>query len=55
MPLQAISIGSLLQTVPSDVLNQGKEIADAYRAPDDEDIRQAEELDPDLKQLESIL
>ncbi|XWS72381.1 hypothetical protein CRYUN_Cryun02cG0035400 [Craigia yunnanensis] len=25
----------LLQTVPSDVLNQGKEIADAYRVPEE--------------------
>ncbi|TYI17391.1 hypothetical protein ES332_A07G020600v1 [Gossypium tomentosum] len=49
------ALDSLLQTVPSDVLNQGKEIADAYRAPDDEDMKQPEELDPDLKQLESIL
>ncbi|XVF48750.1 hypothetical protein PTKIN_Ptkin03bG0214500 [Pterospermum kingtungense] len=47
------ALDSLLQTVPSDVLNQGKEIADAYRAPE-EDIK-PEELDPEMKQLESIL
>ena len=44
---------SLLQTVPSDVLNQGKEIADAYRGPE-EDVK-PEELDPEMKQLESLL
>ncbi|GMI89367.1 hypothetical protein like AT2G26340 [Hibiscus trionum] len=48
------ALDSLLQTVPSDVLNQGKEIADAYRAPD-EDFQQPQELDPEMKQLELIL
>ncbi|XVE97762.1 hypothetical protein REPUB_Repub03eG0046700 [Reevesia pubescens] len=47
------ALDSLLQTVPSDVLNQGKEIADAYRAPE-EDIK-PEEFDPEIKQLESLL
>ncbi|XP_022756379.1 uncharacterized protein LOC111304130 [Durio zibethinus] len=47
------ALDSLLQTVPSDVLNQGKEIADAYRAPE-EDIKPLE-LDPEMKQLESLL
>ncbi|OMO86474.1 hypothetical protein COLO4_21139 [Corchorus olitorius] len=47
------ALDSLLQTVPSDVLNQGKQIADAYRAPE-EDVK-PEELDPEMKQLESLL
>ncbi|XVF35267.1 hypothetical protein REPUB_Repub18cG0130900 [Reevesia pubescens] len=47
------ALDSLLQTVSSDVLNQVKEIADAYRAPE-EDI-EPEELDPEMKQLESLL
>ncbi|XWS26472.1 hypothetical protein CRYUN_Cryun26dG0035400 [Craigia yunnanensis] len=47
------ALDSLLQTVPSDVLNQGKEIADTYRAPE-EDFN-PEELDPEMKQLESLL
>lgn len=51
--LQSCFYYSLLQTVPSDVLNQGKEIADAYRAPED-DVK-PEELDPEIKQLESLL
>ncbi|KAL4304129.1 hypothetical protein GQ457_10G001680 [Hibiscus cannabinus] len=49
------ALDSLLQTVPSDVLNQGKEIADAYRAPDEQDLQQPPELDPEMKQLELIL
>ncbi|KAJ6330376.1 hypothetical protein OIU76_009063 [Salix suchowensis] len=44
---------SLLQTVPSDVLDKGKAVADAYRTP--EEGSGAEILDPELKQLESIL
>ena len=44
---------SLLKTVPSDVLEKGKAIADAYR--DSEDDAAGEALDPELKQLESIL
>ncbi|XP_021277645.1 uncharacterized protein LOC110411700 isoform X2 [Herrania umbratica] len=47
------ALDSLLQTVPSDVLNQGREVADAYRAPED-DVK-PDELDPDIKQLESLL
>jgi len=43
---------SLLQTVPSDVLSKGEVIADSYREPEDEETGS---LDPDLKQLESIL
>lgn len=45
---------SLLQTVPSDVLDKGKAVADAYRTPEEESSG-AEILDPELKQLESIL
>ncbi|KAJ7966359.1 Apicidin F synthase [Quillaja saponaria] len=43
---------SLLQTVPSDVLSKGKNVADSYRMPEDVE---SERLDPELKQLESIL
>ncbi|KAL1291051.1 hypothetical protein HN51_059594 [Arachis hypogaea] len=46
------AIDSLLQTVPSDVLSKGKVIADSYRDPAEVEI---ETLDPNLKQLESIL
>ncbi|XP_059644397.1 uncharacterized protein LOC132286148 isoform X2 [Cornus florida] len=46
------ALDSLLQTVPSDVLEQGKSIADAYRIP--EDVA-PEVSDPEIKQLESIL
>lgn len=44
---------SLLKTVPYDVLEKGRAIADAYREP--EDAAAPEILDPELKQLESIL
>lgn len=47
-----IALDSLLQTVPSDVLSKGKVIADSYL--DREDM-ETENLDPGLKQLESIL
>ncbi|CAK7352788.1 unnamed protein product [Dovyalis caffra] len=47
------ALESLLQTVPSDVLDKGKAVADAYRTP--EENSEAEILDPELKQLESIL
>jgi len=35
------------------VLDKGKAVADAYRTPDEDS--EAEILDPELKQLESIL
>lgn len=44
---------SLLLTVPTDVLEKGKAIADAYNTPD-EDFAPTN-VDPNLKQLESIL
>lgn len=47
------ALDSLLQTVPSEVLNKGKAIAEAYLTP--EETVPPENLDPDLKQLESIL
>lgn len=47
------SLDSLLQTIPSDVLDKGKAIADAYRIPEEE--VEPQDLDPELKQLESIL
>lgn len=39
--------------VPSEVLNKGKAIADAYRTADED--AEPEILDPEIKQLESIL
>ncbi|XP_057504243.1 uncharacterized protein LOC130787808 [Actinidia eriantha] len=47
------ALDRLLGTVPSDLLDKGKAIADAYRAPE-EDIT-PENLDPEMKQLESLL
>lgn len=47
------ALDSLLQTVPYDVLEKGKAMADAYRAPVDD--YEPMEVDPELKQLESIL
>ncbi|KAH9615606.1 hypothetical protein KSS87_013144 [Heliosperma pusillum] len=47
------ALDSLLQTVPSDVLDKGKAIAEAYRAPDTEMVPQ--ELDRELTDLQSIL
>ncbi|XP_027355894.1 uncharacterized protein LOC113865497 isoform X2 [Abrus precatorius] len=46
------ALDSLLQTVPSDVLSKGKAIADSYREPEHVETGS---LDPELKQLESIL
>ncbi|XP_021890702.1 uncharacterized protein LOC110809244 isoform X3 [Carica papaya] len=46
------ALDSLLQTIPSDVLDKGKAIADMYRTT--EDVK-AEISDPEIKQLESIL
>ncbi|KAL5786443.1 hypothetical protein ACOSQ2_008835 [Xanthoceras sorbifolium] len=47
------ALDSLLHTVPSEVLDKGKAIADAYRTPDEG--AEPEILDPEIKQLESIL
>ncbi|KAJ4833612.1 hypothetical protein Tsubulata_022460 [Turnera subulata] len=47
------ALNSLLQTVPSDVFEKGKAIADAYLTPEED--AQPEMSDPELKQLESIL
>lgn len=44
---------SLLKTVPNDVLEKGKAIADAYRTSDE--TTAVETSDKELKQLESIL
>ncbi|KAI5669613.1 hypothetical protein M9H77_19466 [Catharanthus roseus] len=49
------ALDSLLKTVPSDILEKGKAIADAYLTPEEEDNVSPEKLDPQLKQLESIL
>ncbi|XP_057959857.1 uncharacterized protein LOC131152169 [Malania oleifera] len=47
------ALDSLLRTVPSDVLDKGKAIADAYRIP--EENAAPENSDGEMKQLESIL
>ncbi|KAI9192110.1 hypothetical protein LWI28_018454 [Acer negundo] len=47
------ALDSLLNTVPSEVLDKGKAIADAYRIPDEG--AEPDILDPEIKQLESIL
>ncbi|XP_044472428.1 uncharacterized protein LOC123201042 [Mangifera indica] len=47
------ALDSLLQTVPSEVLNKGKAMADAYRRANGEE--EGEMLDPEIKKLESIL
>lgn len=47
-----LALDRLLKTVPADVLAKGKAIADAYSSPEEEET---EILDPELKQLESIL
>ncbi|GLT73534.1 hypothetical protein SLA2020_453850 [Shorea laevis] len=46
------TLESLLQTVPSDVLDKGKAIADSYRIREDVE---PEMLDREMQQLESIL
>ncbi|XP_077230643.1 uncharacterized protein LOC143863771 [Tasmannia lanceolata] len=48
------ALDSLLQTVPSAVLDKGKAIADAYTTPSSEEDT-PENLDTDLKQLEAFL
>ncbi|RWW08458.1 hypothetical protein GW17_00028102 [Ensete ventricosum] len=51
-----ISSCSLLQTVPSKVLDKGKAIADAYRIPSyQNDEGPPEDLDPEVKNLEALL
>ncbi|GAV90325.1 hypothetical protein CFOL_v3_33734 [Cephalotus follicularis] len=47
------ALDSLLQTVPSEVLVEGKAIADAYRTPEED--MEPEMVDPEIKQLESML
>lgn len=47
------ALNSLLKTVPSEVLSKAKEVADAYLTP--EESVPTDKLDPDVKQLESIL
>lgn len=44
---------SLLKTVPADVLEKGRAMADAYRT--SEEDTELENLDPESKKLESIL
>ncbi|KAI4380292.1 hypothetical protein MLD38_006498 [Melastoma candidum] len=46
------ALDSLLQTVPENILDKGKAIADAYRSPADEE---PELSDPEIEQLQSIL
>lgn len=47
------ALDSLLQTVPSSVLDKGKAIADAYRNPSNQEEDSI--VDPELKQLEQLL
>ncbi|XP_058108591.1 uncharacterized protein LOC131251707 isoform X2 [Magnolia sinica] len=49
------ALDSLLQTVPSTVLDKGKEIADAYRMPISPEEGNPEDSDPDMKKLEALL
>ncbi|XP_004245049.1 uncharacterized protein [Solanum lycopersicum] len=48
------ALDSLLKTVPTDVLEKGKSVADSYFFAGEEEVA-PERLDPELKQLESIL
>ncbi|XP_031496623.2 uncharacterized protein LOC116261858 isoform X2 [Nymphaea colorata] len=57
-----LELDNLLQTVPSEVLDKAKAIADAYITPttplsEDEEggARRSEKLDPDIKQLQELL
>lgn len=47
------ALNSLLKTVPAEVLDKGKAMANAYLSPGDD--ASPEKLDPQLQQLESIL
>ncbi|CAL9156122.1 unnamed protein product [Musa hybrid cultivar] len=50
------ALDSLLQTVPSKVLDKGKAIAEAYRIPGyQNDEGPPEDLDPEVKNLEALL
>ncbi|XP_030489669.2 uncharacterized protein LOC115706228 [Cannabis sativa] len=50
------SLEGLLKTVPPDVLDKGKAIADSYRNTEEEEEEAGSQvLDPQLKQLQSIL
>ncbi|KAM7258617.1 hypothetical protein ACFE04_014358 [Oxalis oulophora] len=49
------ALDSLLQTVPSEVLDKSIAIANAYRNSEEEEETQPQALDPEMKQLESIL
>ncbi|XP_060208586.1 uncharacterized protein LOC132635982 isoform X1 [Lycium barbarum] len=49
------ALDSLLKNVPADVLDKGKAVADSYFFAREEDVATEKVLDPDLKQLESIL
>ncbi|KAL9678348.1 hypothetical protein QQ045_016192 [Rhodiola kirilowii] len=51
--LAVVALDSLLKTVPTDVFDKGKAIADAYRTSDEN--TEIETSDKELKQLESIL
>ncbi|KAL7159122.1 hypothetical protein ABFS83_01G007500 [Erythranthe nasuta] len=48
------ALNSLLKTVPAEMLDKGKAMADAYLSPG-EDSAAPDNLDPQIKQLESIL
>lgn len=48
---------SLLGTVPSELLEKGQAIAEAYRIPSNQNNNEtkSDDLDPELKQLEALL
>ncbi|CAN6455621.1 unnamed protein product [Victoria cruziana] len=57
-----LALDSLLQTVPSEIFDKAKAIADSYNTPitalsEDEDggARTSEKLDPDIKRLQELL
>nr|CAD1838009.1 unnamed protein product [Ananas comosus var. bracteatus] len=49
------ALDSLLQTVPSTILDKGKAIADAYRIPSDGNEGKLEDMNPEMKQLDGLL
>ncbi|KAJ0988469.1 hypothetical protein J5N97_006825 [Dioscorea zingiberensis] len=50
------ALDSLLETVPSELLDKGRAIAEAYRSPIDQNNEsKSEDPDPELKQLEALL
>ncbi|KAH7683724.1 hypothetical protein IHE45_05G201700 [Dioscorea alata] len=51
-----VALDSLLGTVPSELLEKGQAIAEAYRIPSNQNNEtKSDDLDPELKQLEALL